>query len=96
MIFIANADQKKCGELTAKLHNDFLLGNNKCPGTFTNAFSLFLNFGPTGKMLARPKPIPSGDDEQQEIVPGVSFSQKSKSPVLGLDSVSYDGLECYK
>ena len=74
MIFIANSDQKKHGELTAKPHNDHLLENKNYPGIFADAFSLFLNFEPTGKILARPKPIPSGDDEQQEMVPGVNFA----------------------
>ena len=64
MIFISNADQKKCGELTAILHNDYLRGNNECPGTFADAFSLFLNFESTGKMLNVSKHIPGEDDDQ--------------------------------
>ena len=78
MIFIANVDKKKYGEFTTKLYNDYLLGNNNYPGTFTDAFSLFLNFESTGKVFTRSKPIPGRDDDQQEMVPGVNFAQKSK------------------
>ena len=47
-------------------------------------------------MIARPKPILSGDNEQQEMAPGVNFAQKSKLPTLGLDGVAHGGVECYK
>ena len=63
MLFIVNEDQKKYVELTAKLHNDYLLGNNNYPGTFTDAFFLFLNFESTVKYLTRSKHISGGDDE---------------------------------
>ena len=89
MLFIANTDQKKHGELISKLLNDYLLGNNNCPGSFADAFSLFLNFEPTGKIPT--KTMNGGDDEQtkqQELIPGVTISQKSKSLVPVLDRIA--------
>ena len=61
-IFIANADQKRHGKLATKLHSDCLLGSNSHPASFTNAFSLFLNFEPTRKTSVK---LSCGGDDNQ-------------------------------
>jgi len=65
MIFLLNSDHKKYGDLTSKLHNDFLLGTNNYPASFTEAFSLLLNYETPSKknIYLKQDPPPTHQDE---------------------------------
>jgi len=44
IILLMNANKKRYSSLLVDLHNDFVMGNNNYPTTFTEAFSLLLNY----------------------------------------------------
>ena len=96
MIFLMNSDHKKYGDLTSKLHNDFLLGTNNYPASFTEAFSLLLNYETPSKKNIYVKQDPPTPIHQNEQVTGANFAQKNKNLVQGNDGKIHENIECYK
>ena len=44
IVLLLNVDRKRHGGLLVDLHDNYVIGNNNYPGTFTEAFSLLLNY----------------------------------------------------
>ena len=71
------------------MYNDFLMGNNNYPTSFSDVFSLLLNYR---KERQKGKDTPTIAEEESTAV---NLAQRQQTPTAGKDGILHPNILCY-